>query len=223
MIHRTALRFDRDFTIMPNVWARDRRLSRKARGLLVELLSHQPGWAVSVATLVGAGTEGRDAVRSAIRELEEAGYLERIQQTGADGRFQSVDYALSDPSSENPTPDAPPPKKTIGKKTTSREEIRSLAQRPTHSSRFASEPQKEYLRDLIIHSTGETPSAEDEAWLADVSAADAWQTTRDMLSEMPRYDDYQGPPAGSAAFEELSAKGKLWADTSMLPEGAAIT
>lgn len=227
MIHRTELHFDRDFTIMPNAWARDGRLSRKARGLLVELLSHSPGWSVSLATLTANGTEGRDALRSAIRELEVSGYLIRSRRRDASGRLGEAEYALSDPALENPTLGDPTPKKTIHKKTKEEEEIRSFAQRPTSRVRFAddrraSDAARTHLRDLLIHQTGEAPSEDDETWLSSLSPSEAWHETQTILAEVHRWDDYRGPRDGEPAYEALSDVGKRWADTNMLPEGPAV-
>ncbi|WP_394437606.1 hypothetical protein [Streptomyces sp. SGAir0957] len=42
-----------------------RRLSRGARGLLVELLSQREGYGAALAMLLGAGVERRDALRTA--------------------------------------------------------------------------------------------------------------------------------------------------------------
>lgn len=85
------------FTIIPNAWVRDASLSRRARGLLAELLSHQEGWKVSTESLWRAGTEGRDAVRKAVQELEDAGYLRREARIGESNKFDGLDYVLTDP------------------------------------------------------------------------------------------------------------------------------
>lgn len=97
-VRRTHLEFEGQFTQVPNAWARDERLSRKARGLLVEIMSHRVGWHVSVSGLQEAGTEGRDAIKSALVELKEHGYLVVSQGRGAGGRFGEVEYELHDPA-----------------------------------------------------------------------------------------------------------------------------
>lgn len=96
MIERPELSFDRDFAMIPNAWLRDERLTRKARGLLAELVSHRPGWKVSVKHLVRAGREGRDAIYGAIAELVELGYLERITVRDA-GKFDETSYRVTAP------------------------------------------------------------------------------------------------------------------------------
>ncbi|KQX07200.1 MULTISPECIES: hypothetical protein [unclassified Leifsonia] len=97
-IQRTVMSFERDFTQIPNAWLRDIRLSRRAKGLLAELMTHRVGWHISIASLQAAGTEGRDAIRKAIAELASLGYLEVSQARGGRGRFNEVEYELSEPT-----------------------------------------------------------------------------------------------------------------------------
>lgn len=117
-IRRSHLAFEDKFVQVPNEWIRDSRISRKARGLLVEIMSHSPGWIVTLESLVGAGVEGREALRTAIKELEKFGYLERERERNSDGTLAGVDYVIRDPwsiepTSDNPTLVDPPHKKTI--------------------------------------------------------------------------------------------------------------
>lgn len=117
-ITRSRLTFEDHYTQLPNRWARDGRLTLKARGLLAQLLSHRTGWRVSVSALVAVNPEGRDAIRGAILELEDHGYLSRTQAVDDEtGKFGGVEYVLADPwadkpstgepSSENPTSGEP--------------------------------------------------------------------------------------------------------------------
>lgn len=86
------------FTIVPNAWARDARLSFKARGLLTYLLSHREGWEITgVRELVKHATEGREAMTGAVKELEEGGYLQRVQLRDEGGRMSGMDYVLTGP------------------------------------------------------------------------------------------------------------------------------
>lgn len=120
-IRRSHLAFEDHYVQVPNRWVRDQRLSRKARGLLVELMSHRAGWDITIESLVRDGSEGRDAIRSAVGELEDCGYLEREQSHDTNGRFGNVDYVIVDPwewgadnpTSVQPTTGNPPTKKTI--------------------------------------------------------------------------------------------------------------
>lgn len=107
VIKRTGLRFEGQFVQVPNSWARDGRLSRKARGILIEILSHSRGWVVTEARLIEAGQEGRDAIRSGLTELVQLGYLERAQSRDHNGTFAESTLELADPWTEKPSTDNP--------------------------------------------------------------------------------------------------------------------
>lgn len=102
--------FDDHFTQIPNEWLRDSRLTFKARGLLSMLLSHSQGWSLSIGSIAEQNQEGRDAIRSAIIELEDFGYLTR-SQVNENGRFGEVVWVTQDPADlplpENPLPENP--------------------------------------------------------------------------------------------------------------------
>lgn len=110
--------FDDNFTQIPNDWVRDSRLSLKARGLLAMLMSHRQGWSLSISTIANNGQEGKDAIRSAIAELEGLGYLSR-DQINENGRFGEAVWVTQDPadfpSSGFPTSVNPPTKNTNNK------------------------------------------------------------------------------------------------------------
>lgn len=95
-IQRGVLPSD-NFVMISNQWVRDRRLGWKARGILTWLASHTVGFKISETSIVNAGPEGKAAVRAAVRELEELGYLVRTQQRVSHGKFGTVDYVLCDP------------------------------------------------------------------------------------------------------------------------------
>lgn len=97
-ITRTPMPFERDYVQIPNAWLRDERLSRRARGLLAELMTHRVGWHITIASLQKSGPEGRDAIRGAVIELAERGYLTRRQTQGASGRFNEIEYEITDPT-----------------------------------------------------------------------------------------------------------------------------
>lgn len=97
-IRRTRLSFDEAYVQVPNDWARDPRLSRRARGLLVEIMSHRVGWHVTIRSLARAGKEGRDAIQTALNELLEAGYIQRMQGRGDAGKFGEIEYELCEPA-----------------------------------------------------------------------------------------------------------------------------
>jgi hypothetical protein len=88
---------------------RDTRLSRRARGLLVELVSYWDGYEVSLKTLAEGGTEGKDALNAAIRELETTGYLERTRLSRPSGMKAGYEWHIKSPEPvDNPAAENPP-------------------------------------------------------------------------------------------------------------------
>lgn len=75
------------FTVVRNTAARDQALSFRARGLLVWMLSHETGWLITAAAMIAAGPDGRDSIRSALRELEQANYIRRTRYRRAQGQW----------------------------------------------------------------------------------------------------------------------------------------
>lgn len=95
---RHRMRFESNFTQIPNAWLRDERVSYRARGIRDLLLSHEHGWTITLKNLAAASPrEGIDAVRSAVEELEEFGYLKRHVVQGRGGKFEGHDWELCDP------------------------------------------------------------------------------------------------------------------------------
>ena len=78
------------FTVIRDDVLRDERLSYRARGILAVILSRPDNWRTDAISLCRGATEGREAVRSALRELEEAGYIVRQRLQDERGRWRSV-------------------------------------------------------------------------------------------------------------------------------------
>lgn len=77
------------YTKIDNAALRDSRLSYRARGILACALSHDADWSVTVEWLTANGAEGRDAVRSALKELQSLGYRTVARRRDGDGRWVS--------------------------------------------------------------------------------------------------------------------------------------
>jgi len=93
-------KFDDQYAQIPNAWLRDNRLSLEARGLLAQIMSHRPGWNMSLRSLSDQNGIGKDKVRRIIAELMDHNYLERSERQNKDeqGRMTSYDYITRDPS-----------------------------------------------------------------------------------------------------------------------------
>lgn len=105
-IHKSA--HERDFLILDNAILRSPQLSLKAKGLLAFCLSLPEDWVFSIQGLAYYTKEGVDSVRSTVRELEAAGYIQRRRRR-EDGRYTGMDYEIFEsPQLENPVEDNPP-------------------------------------------------------------------------------------------------------------------
>ena len=115
--------FDDHFTQIPNEWVRDSRLSLKAIGLLTQLMSHSPGWNMSVSSLARFNKTGIDTIKTAVKELETYGYLKRsmTQEHNPDGTFADFIWTTADPF-QNPATALPASAKQDTKKNILKEE-----------------------------------------------------------------------------------------------------
>ena len=97
--------FDDHFTQIPNNWVRDSNLSLKAIGLLTQLMSHRPGWNMSISSLARFNKTGVRTIKSAVQELELNGYLLRSekQQHNPDGTFADFIWTTADPLQNDAT------------------------------------------------------------------------------------------------------------------------
>ena len=98
----------RRWTSVSNGLIEDGSISFRARGLLVWLLSKPDGWSVRSEVIAAATTEGRDAVRSALNELEKAGYIKREKARDEMGRWVTFSNIYESPGPENPAPGSRP-------------------------------------------------------------------------------------------------------------------
>ena len=143
-----------DYTVMSNYHLRDKRLSLKAKGLLSQMLSLPEDWDYTLAGLCYINRESKDAIRTAIRELEQAGYIRRRQTTDRGGKFAGNEYTIyerpqeplpGEPSSEKPSSGNPTTGKPLSEKPTQRNiEKQKTDRQSTDSIPFrAAEPPEE--------------------------------------------------------------------------------
>lgn len=109
----------RDFTVMGNTHLRDKNLSLKAVGLLSKMLSFNDGWQFSTRGLAAICKEGPDAILSALKELEQNGYLIRHRGRDSKGRLVTTEFDIFEspqaglPRREKPHRDNPAQINTI--------------------------------------------------------------------------------------------------------------
>lgn len=124
----------RNYTVMSNHHLRDKSLSLKAKGLLSQMLSLPEDWDYTLAGLARINCEGRDAIRAAVYELEEAGYVTRSRTRDGKGRLLGAEYVIreepvfsAEPALEEPAPGNPTLEKTpqLNKDTKQKKNLRS--------------------------------------------------------------------------------------------------
>ena len=102
---------NKGYTVMSNHHLRNKELTLKAKGLLSQMLSLQENWDYTLAGLSHINKESIDAIRTAVLELEKAGYIERSQGRDEKGKMTAITYTIYEqpqsPVLENPTSDNP--------------------------------------------------------------------------------------------------------------------
>ena len=107
---------NKGYTVMSNHHLRNKELTLKAKGLLSQMLSLPENWDYTLAGLSHINKESIDAIRTAVLELEKAGYIKRSQGRDKKGKMTAITYTiyeqpqspvLDQPVLENPTSDKP--------------------------------------------------------------------------------------------------------------------
>ncbi|MGN0670158.1 MAG: DUF6017 domain-containing protein, partial [Oscillospiraceae bacterium] len=91
-----------NFTVMSNTHLKDRRLSYKAKGLLSVILSLPPDWDYTITGLAVIAADGVDSVKTAVKELEQYGYITRAQLRDERGRMAQNEYRVYENPADNP-------------------------------------------------------------------------------------------------------------------------
>ena len=118
---------------MSNHHLRNKDLSLKAKGRLSQMLSLPEDWDFTLKGLSLINREQFDAIRAAVRELEQAGYIVRSRERDSQGRLRGADYIIYEqpqpvpdsPTLENPTLDNPTQEKPTQEKPTQLNKDRS--------------------------------------------------------------------------------------------------
>lgn len=165
-----------NYTVMSNHHLRNENLSLKAKGLLSQMLSLPEKWNYTLAGLCAINPESKDAIRAALRELEEQGYVVRRQTTDANGKFSKNEYIIyeipmgetAEPSLEKPLSEKP----TTGKPSTEK----PLAENPTQLNTKKSNTEK---LNTDRSNTDSIPFREDAAAAPpEPKRREGWETQR---------------------------------------------
>ena len=98
----------KNYTTMNNHHFRNRELSLKAKGVMSLMLSLPDDWDYTIKGLATLSKDGVDSVRSALKELEEQGYLTMKRIRNELGHLTSAEYVLREiPNTELPMQEKP--------------------------------------------------------------------------------------------------------------------
>ena len=185
---------NKGYTVMSNHHLRNKELSLKAKGLLSQMLSLPEDWDYTLAGLSLINRESIDAIRTAVWELEKAGYITRRQGRDEKGKMTAIEYtiyeqpqppALDCPVLENPTADNPTSEnpmqlnKDIQKTDLSKKEKSNTDLSNNHSIPILS-PNPSPLRE----ETAEPPERKRK------EAADAYRVYEEIIKDNIEYEHF---------------------------------
>lgn len=98
---------NKNYTVMSNYHLRDDRLTLKAKGLLSVILSLPDDWEYSVEGLISICRESETAVKSAMKELKNCGYMQIHKERNKMGLFEYVYVFKENPEGGFPVVDYP--------------------------------------------------------------------------------------------------------------------
>ena len=93
-----------NYTVMSNHHLRNPAISLKAKGLLSQILSLPENWDYTLAGLSRINRESIDAIRTAVQELERAGYVTRSRERKENGQLGGAEYIIHELPQEGHTP-----------------------------------------------------------------------------------------------------------------------
>ena len=158
---------NKGYTVMSNHHLRNKELSLKAKGLLSQMLSLPEDWDYTLAGLSLINREKIDAIREAVRELENAGYIQRSRERDEKGRLRGTTYVIYEqppkldlPTLEKPTLDNPTLEKPMLEKPT--------LENPTQLNKDISSKEQSITdlsstHSIPFHSLNPLPYEQDEA------------------------------------------------------------
>ena len=158
---------NKGYTVMSNHHLRNKELSLKAKGLLSQMLSLPEDWDYTLAGLSLINREKIDAIREAVRELENAGYIQRSRERDEKGCLRGTTYVIYEqppkldlPTLEKPTLDNPTLEKPMLEKPT--------LENPTQLNKDISSKEQSITdlsstHSIPFHSLNPLPYEQDEA------------------------------------------------------------
>lgn len=181
----------KDFTVMSNYHLRDVELSLKAKGLLSLMLSLPEDWDYTTKGLACICKDGVDSITSALKELENHGYLTRARIRYENGRLGDIIYTIHEkpvvqekeenpPKRENPRQVNPIQEKSV-QGNPKQENTAQLNTNQLNTDRLNTDVLNTY--QSIYPKETETPAKQDDG-IDKVGLADAY---REIIHENVEY------------------------------------
>lgn len=95
-IYRPEFPIDGNFTMVPNALIRDEETPALAKLLLIYLLSHKVGYQILDTQIMREAGLGREALRTARKQLEDLGFIELMRVRNQDNSLGGYRYELQD-------------------------------------------------------------------------------------------------------------------------------
>ncbi|OPX04933.1 DnaD domain-containing protein [Geobacillus sp. LEMMY01] len=96
-----------NYVVMNKTALHDPRLSWKAKGLHAYMLSMPDDWKFYDDELEKHAKDGKDALKSAIKELKQYGYMRRERRKNEQGKFEWETIVYEEPYTEKPSMEKP--------------------------------------------------------------------------------------------------------------------
>ena len=189
---------NKGYTVMSNHHLRNKELSLKAKGLLSQMLSLPEDWDYTLAGLSLINRESIDAIRTAVWELEKAGYITRRQGRDEKGKMTAIEYtiyeqpqppALKNPTAdnpilENPTPDNPTSENPM--------QLNKDIQKTDLSKKEKSNTDLSNNHSIPILSPNPSPLREEtaEPERKETEAADAYSVYEEIIKDNIEYEHF---------------------------------
>ena len=185
----------KDYTVMANHHLRDKALSLKAKGLLSLMLSLPDDWDYTTKGLAMICKDGVDSICSTVRELENAGYIQRRRVRDSHGRLAEIEYTIL----ERPAETAPSPKRE-----------NPVLENPVLEKPEQEKPEQENPVQLNTKKSNTKelktdPSNTQSFFLSEAPAADGPTDGREIRAEIQEQIDYDilVTPSNRAQVDEL--------------------
>jgi len=185
-----------NYTVMSNHHLRNAALSLKAKGLLSQMLSLPDAWDYTLKGLSHINRESVEAIRTAVLELEKAGYILRRQKRDEKGKMSNIEYTIYEQPQEPDTPglDSPPISPScdfpITDNPTSRKPLSGspISENPTQLNKESKATTEKSITHLSSTESNLIPSKTPDRKGTETVSMSAFDIYRDIIRDNIEYD-----------------------------------